>query len=210
MSAQREAPELPKNPHRPLTGADTARPRLRPSGAMPAAVDPLAGRRMPTHIVNVILPGFRRRLSSFQGIPNSRAMLHPSSLPEPDAAPTPSGAGFGQMAARMSKNNDDNRGRGGPGTSVFTKVKPKPKRPNLYRVLILNDDYTPMEFVVHVLEKFFNKDVEAATKIMLHVHHHGIGECGVFTYEIAETKVTQVMDFARKHQHPLQCVMEKK
>jgi len=71
----------------------------------------------------------------------------------------------------------------------------KTKRPNLYRVLILNDDYTPMEFVVHVLEKFFQKDAEAATKIMLHVHHHGIGECGVFTYEIAETKVTQVMDF---------------
>ena len=115
------------------------------------------------------------------------------------------------FAPRMS--NDDNRtggGTGGPSTSVITKVKPKTKRPNLYRVLILNDDYTPMEFVVHVLEKFFNKDIEAATKIMLHVHHHGIGECGVFTYEIAETKVTQVMDFARKHQHPLQCVMEKK
>ena len=111
---------------------------------------------------------------------------------------------------RMS--NDENRagGTGGPTTSVITKVKPKTKRPNLYRVLILNDDYTPMEFVVHVLEKFFQKDIEAATKIMLHVHHHGIGECGVFTYEIAETKVTQVMDFARKHQHPLQCVMEKK
>ena len=92
---------------------------------------------------------------------------------------------------------------------MIAKVKPKTKRPNLYRVLILNDDYTPMEFVVHVLEKFFQKDAEAATKIMLHVHHHGIGECGVFTYEIAETKVTQVMDFARKHQHPLQCVMEK-
>src|SRR6202011_3818875 len=108
--------------------------------------------------------------------------------------------------------NDENRSTGpsGPATSVITKVKPKTKRPNLYRVLILNDDYTPMEFVVHVLEKFFQKDVEAATKIMLHVHHHGIGECGVFTYEIAETKVTQVMDFARKHQHPLQCVMEKK
>jgi ATP-dependent Clp protease adaptor protein ClpS len=108
--------------------------------------------------------------------------------------------------------NDENRGggAGGPTTSVIAKVKPKTKRPNLYRVLILNDDYTPMEFVVLVLEKFFQKDVEAATKIMLHVHHHGIGECGVFTYEIAETKVTQVMDFARKHQHPLQCVMEKK
>ncbi len=97
----------------------------------------------------------------------------------------------------MSK-DDNGSGRGGPGTSVITKVKPKTKRPNLYRVLILNDDYTPMEFVVHVLEKFFNKDVEAATTIMLHVHHHGIGECGVFTYEIAETKVTQVMDLCTK------------
>jgi ATP-dependent Clp protease adaptor protein ClpS len=97
-----------------------------------------------------------------------------------------------------------------PGTVVITKTKPQTKRPNLYRVLLLNDDYTPMEFVVHVLERFFNKDRETATRIMLHVHHHGIGECGVFTYEVAETKVTQVMDFARKHQHPLQCVMEKK
>jgi ATP-dependent Clp protease adaptor protein ClpS len=98
----------------------------------------------------------------------------------------------------------------GPGTSVVTKTRPKVKRPSLYRVLILNDDYTPMEFVVHVLEQFFSKDREAATRIMLHVHNHGAGECGVYTYEVAETKVTQVMDFARKHQHPLQCVMEKK
>ncbi len=98
----------------------------------------------------------------------------------------------------------------GPSTAVITKTKPQTKRPNMYRVLILNDDYTPMEFVVHVLERFFGKDHEAATRIMLHVHHHGIGECGIFTYEVAETKVTQVMDFARKHQHPLQCVMEKK
>lgn len=111
----------------------------------------------------------------------------------------------------MAGDNGAKRGgHSGPGTSVITKVKPQTKKPNLYRVLILNDDYTPMEFVVLVLEKFFNKDVEAATKIMLHVHHHGIGECGVYTYEVAETKVTQVMDFARKHQHPLQCVMEKK
>ena len=110
----------------------------------------------------------------------------------------------------MAEDDGQSGGPGGPSTSVITKTKPKTKRPNLYRVLILNDDYTPMEFVVHVLEKFFQKDVEAATQIMLHVHHHGIGECGVFTYEIAETKVTQVMDFARKHQHPLQCVMEKK
>jgi ATP-dependent Clp protease adaptor protein ClpS len=109
---------------------------------------------------------------------------------------------------------DDDRKRkgepGGPGTAVITKTKPQTKRPNMYRVLILNDDYTPMEFVVHILERFFGKDHEAATRIMLHVHHHGIGECGVYTSEVAETKVTQVMDFARKHQHPLQCVMEKK
>ena len=114
-------------------------------------------------------------------------------------------------APRMA---DDDRKRrnepGGPGTAVITKTKPQTKRPNMYRVLILNDDYTPMEFVVHVLERFFGRDHEAATRIMLHVHHHGIGECGVYTYEVAETKVTQVMDFARKHQHPLQCVMEKK
>ncbi len=109
---------------------------------------------------------------------------------------------------------DDDRKRkgepGAPGTAVITRTKPQTKRPSMYRVLILNDDYTPMEFVVHVLERFFGKDHESATRIMLHVHHHGIGECGIYTYEVAETKVTQVMDFARKHQHPLQCVMEKK
>jgi ATP-dependent Clp protease adaptor protein ClpS len=108
---------------------------------------------------------------------------------------------------------DDRRRRnepGSPGTAVITKTKPQTKRPNLYRVLLLNDDYTPMEFVVHVLERFFNKDRETAYRIMMHVHQHGIGECGVYTYEVAETKVTQVMDFSRKHQHPLQCVMEKK
>jgi len=113
---------------------------------------------------------------------------------------------------RPDNGNKDGNGRqdNGPGTSVITKTRPQTKRPNMYRVLLLNDDYTPMEFVVHVLERFFNKDREAATQIMLHVHHHGIGECGIYTYEVAETKVTQVMDFARKHHHPLQCVMEKK
>jgi ATP-dependent Clp protease adaptor protein ClpS len=108
----------------------------------------------------------------------------------------------------------DNSGGLGSGqsdgsTAVISKVQPKAKRPNLYRVLLLNDDYTPMEFVIHVLIRFFNKTQEQATEIMLHVHHNGIGECGVFTYEIAETKVTQVMDFARKNHHPLQCIMEK-
>jgi ATP-dependent Clp protease adaptor protein ClpS len=150
---------------------------------------------------------FRRAMFGFPaGISNTLAMLQPSSNIDPSVPSQGIPA-----VPRMAK-DDEGRpgGPSGPATSVITKVKPKTKRPNLYRVLILNDDYTPMEFVVHVLEKFFQKDAEAATKIMLHVHHHGIGECGVFTYEIAETKVTQVMDFARKHQHPLQCVMEKK
>jgi ATP-dependent Clp protease adaptor protein ClpS len=99
---------------------------------------------------------------------------------------------------------------GDSSTNVVTKTRPKTKRPSLYRVLLLNDDYTPMEFVVLVLERFFQKGREEATRIMLHVHQHGVGECGVYTFEVAESKVTQVMDYARKHQHPLQCVMEKK
>ena len=105
---------------------------------------------------------------------------------------------------------DGGDGGAGSGTAVITRTKPKVKRPNLYRVLLLNDDYTPMEFVVHVLERFFRKTRDEATQIMLHVHQNGVGECGVYTYEVAETKVTQVMDFARQNQHPLQCVMEKK
>jgi ATP-dependent Clp protease adaptor protein ClpS len=114
-------------------------------------------------------------------------------------------------APRLADDDRKKRGEPGqPGSAVITKTRPQTKRPNMYRVLLLNDDYTPMEFVVHVLERFFNKDRESATRIMLHVHQNGIGECGIFTYEVAETKVTQVMDFARKHQHPLQCVMEKK
>lgn len=92
---------------------------------------------------------------------------------------------------------------------VITRTRTRTRKPNMYRVLLLNDDYTPMEFVVTILVKYFAKDREEATRIMLHVHQHGVGECGVFTYEVAETKVTQVMDFARKHQHPLQCIMEK-
>src|SRR5712692_3505783 len=127
--------------------------------------------------------------------------------------PTETSAGTRAKPPVPHLGDDDNakrRGPGTPGTAVITKTKPQTKRPSLYRVLLLNDDYTPMEFVVHVLERFFGKDHESAQRIMMHVHQHGIGECGVFTYEVAETKVTQVMDFARKHQHPLQCVMEKK
>lgn len=95
-------------------------------------------------------------------------------------------------------------------TGTITRTKPKTQRPNLYRVLLLNDDYTPMEFVVLVLQDVFNKSREDAMRIMLHVHNKGVGECGVYPYEVAETKVTRVMDTARKNQHPLQCVMEKK
>jgi ATP-dependent Clp protease adaptor protein ClpS len=94
-------------------------------------------------------------------------------------------------------------------TGVVIETKPRTKKPSLYKVLMLNDDYTPMEFVVHVLERFFGKPREEATRIMLHVHRRGVGLCGVFTYEIAETKVTQVVDYARKHQHPLQCTLER-
>lgn len=129
----------------------------------------------------------------------------------PTYAATPWGMDKLRRAMMSADDEDGESGNGsGTGSGVAAKVLTKTKRPSMYRVLILNDDYTPMEFVVHILERFFNKDREEATQIMLHVHHHGVGECGVYTYEVAETKVTQVMDFARRHQHPLQCVMEKK
>lgn len=105
-------------------------------------------------------------------------------------------------------NGGNDQGRDGE-TGVITRTRPKTKKPSLYRVILLNDDYTPMEFVVHVLEKYFNKGRQEATRIMLHVHQKGAGTCGVYTYEVAETKVTQVIDFARQHGHPLQCTMEK-
>ncbi len=98
---------------------------------------------------------------------------------------------------------------GQPDTSIILKTRPKTKKPSMYKVLLLNDDYTPMEFVVHVLERFFNKSRQEATDIMLTVHRRGVGVCGVFTFEVAETKVAQVMDFARANEQPLQCTMEK-
>lgn len=94
-------------------------------------------------------------------------------------------------------------------TGVATKTRTKPKKPSQYKVLLLNDDYTPMEFVVMVLKRFFSMDLEQATRVMLHVHQKGVGVCGIFPYEVAETKVNQVMDFARQNQHPLQCTLEK-
>jgi ATP-dependent Clp protease adaptor protein ClpS len=116
----------------------------------------------------------------------------------------------------MSDKRDDegrnNTGGGngtGPGTGVAAKTRPKTKKPSLYKVLLLNDDYTPMEFVVHILESIFGKNRDEAIQIMLHVHRHGVGICGVFTFEVAETKVAQVIEFARRHEHPLQCTMEK-
>jgi ATP-dependent Clp protease adaptor protein ClpS len=107
----------------------------------------------------------------------------------------------------MSRRDDDTGG--GPNSGVITRTRPKTKKPSMYKVLMLNDDYTPMEFVVHVLERFFAKGHEEATQIMFHVHQRGVGICGVFPYEVAETKVTQVMDFAREQQHPLRCTLEK-
>lgn len=109
--------------------------------------------------------------------------------------------GVGRDSGRDPGNN--------PSIGVVMKTRPKTKKPAMYKVLMLNDDYTPMEFVVHVLERFFQKTREEATRIMLHVHRRGVGVCGAFTYEVAESKVTQVMDLARQNQHPLQCTIEK-
>ena len=113
---------------------------------------------------------------------------------------------------RLGGGDEDDGGDadvGRPGTGVATQVKPRTKKPSMYKVLMLNDDYTPMEFVVYVLERFFQKSRDDATRVMLHVHQRGVGICGVYSYEVAETKVTQVMDFARQNQHPLQCTLEK-
>ncbi|MBE3637682.1 ATP-dependent Clp protease adapter ClpS [Mangrovicoccus sp. HB182678] len=105
------------------------------------------------------------------------------------------------LSGKDGKTDDD--------AGVITRTKPRTKRPPLYKVLILNDDYTPMEFVVHVLERFFGLSHSQAFELMLTVHKKGVAVVGVFSFEVAETKVGQVMDFARRHQHPLQCTMEK-
>ena len=113
-------------------------------------------------------------------------------------------------AIRAADGDDDARdGEGAGQVGIATKTRAKPKKPSQYKVLLLNDDYTPMEFVVIVLKRFFRMDMEEATRVMLHVHQKGVGVCGIFPYEVAETKVHQVMDFARQNQHPLQCTLEK-
>lgn len=103
------------------------------------------------------------------------------------------------------KKTDDHNADG----NVVLDERVKTKKPSLYRVLMLNDDYTPMEFVVMVLQRYFGHNSESAQRIMLHVHQRGVGVCGVFTYEIAETKAAQVMNFARQNEHPLQLQLEK-
>jgi ATP-dependent Clp protease adaptor protein ClpS len=110
-----------------------------------------------------------------------------------------------QPPSRREDGNDEGEGR----TGALTLTRARTKKPSMYKVLMLNDDYTPMEFVVDVLQNIFQKTREEATKIMLHVHQKGVGVCGVYTYEVAETKVTQTVDYARKNQHPLQCTLEK-
>ena len=112
-------------------------------------------------------------------------------------------------AAGDSGDESEGGGGGREQVGVATKTRTKPKKPSMFKVLMLNDDYTPMEFVVMCLKRFFAMDLEQATRVMLHVHQKGVGVCGIFPYEIAETKVNQVMDFAKQNQHPLQCTLEK-
>lgn len=114
-----------------------------------------------------------------------------------------------RLPAPRLEDGPGRQGGGVPDVGVLTRTRLRTKKPSMYRVLLLNDDFTPMDFVVHVLERFFSKTREEATDIMMQVHRKGVGTCGVYTYEVAETKVNLVMDFARKHEHPLQCTLEK-
>ena len=133
-------------------------------------------------------------------------------MPDPALASLAQSDALPLWAVLPPRAEDEDGGKDGGGqgqVGVATKTRAKPKKPSQYKVLMLNDDYTPMEFVVLVLKRFFAMDLEQATRVMLHVHQRGVGVCGIFTYEVAETKVNQVMDFARANQHPLQCTLEK-
>ncbi len=136
----------------------------------------------------------RSPFSRFKPLPLQAAVPYFDATMQPDPI---------QMAVRRDDDSDDNN------VGIATRTRTRTKQPTPYRVLMLNDDYTPMEFVVLCLQRFFRMSMEDATRVMLHVHQKGVGVCGVFTYEVAETKVSQVMDFAREHQHPLQCTLEK-
>jgi ATP-dependent Clp protease adaptor protein ClpS len=129
--------------------------------------------------------------------------------PDPTLAQSAALPALQPMLVRAEGEDGGKDGDGAGQVGVATKTRTKPKKPSQYKVLMLNDDYTPMEFVVLVLKRFFSMDLEQATRVMLHVHQRGVGVCGIFTYEVAETKVNQVMDFARQNQHPLQCTLEK-
>ncbi len=133
-------------------------------------------------------------------------------MPAPSAPSLATSAALHLPQGILVRAEDEDDGKDGGGqdqVGIATKTRAKPKKPSQYKVLMLNDDYTPMEFVVLVLKRFFSMDLEQATRVMLHVHQRGVGVCGIFTYEVAETKVNQVMDFARQNQHPLQCTLEK-
>jgi ATP-dependent Clp protease adaptor protein ClpS len=172
-------------------------------GHAPAALSSLplaAGRRdHPVQFHKATVLSLQERAVSFwcKKIDDERGLQNPPPLPY-----------FGLMKILMAQDDDDKNG-GRPGVGLATRTRPKTQKPSLYKVLLLNDDYTPMEFVVHVLKAFFQMDTDQATRVMIHVHQKGVGVCGIFTYEVAETKVTQVMDFAQKNQHPLQCTLEK-
>ena len=107
-----------------------------------------------------------------------------------------------------SESSNGSNGSGDLGTLVL-EGRPELKEPPLYQVVLLNDDFTPMEFVVEMLQTYFSKSQEQATEIMLHIHQKGLGVCGLYTFEIAESKAAQVLDKARKNQHPLQIKLEK-
>lgn len=133
--------------------------------------------------------------------------MHPATTPlAPRLAPRTLSSRGDAIAVHAGPDRED---EGPPDIGIAVKTRAKSKKPSQYKVLMLNDDYTPMEFVVLVLKRFFGMNMDEATRVMLHVHQKGVGVCGIFTYEVAETKVNQVMDFAREHQHPLQCTLEK-
>jgi ATP-dependent Clp protease adaptor protein ClpS len=125
----------------------------------------------------------------------------------PSAADPRRPAGVGPLRV-LAAGPDDDHGNDGQG-QIGVATRTRPKKPSMFKVLMLNDDFTPMEFVVMVLKRFFQMDMEQATRVMLHVHQRGVGVCGIFPYEIAETKVNQVMDCAAQNQHPLRCTLEK-
>jgi ATP-dependent Clp protease adaptor protein ClpS len=125
------------------------------------------------------------------------------------ASPTATAPLKGSGLVRSAGEDDGDKGPGDGQVGIATRTRTRPKKPSMFKVLMLNDDYTPMEFVVLVLKRFFSMDLEQATRVMLHVHQRGVGVCGIFPYEIAETKVNQVMDFAAQNQHPLRCTLEK-